>query len=139
MGKVYRIENRSKNGPYRSNRCKNLDVNITERHPSFRGDSLLMTRSKNKPSIFDISVFDERWVHLKEESSRFAFSTIQQLRFWFHNDEELKEMNKHRFQVVIYEVNRSHCVRGRTQCIFNKNHAKKIGTISLLKFLSENT
>ena len=138
MGKVYRIENRFKRGPYVSD-CKGLDTKVTERHPLYLNDSLLMARSKNKPSIFRFSENSRfKMLFLEEKSSIFAFSTISQLRFWFHDDEGLKEMHTHRFRVVIYEVNRNHCVRGRTQCIFNKNHATKIGTISLLKFLSEN-
>jgi hypothetical protein len=133
MGKIYRIENYSKVGPYRTESNGQLDGTITYRHPSYRSDSKLMRRAINKTSIFYVY----HGLELNRDTSRFAFSSIAQLRFWFHNDDDLIHLNKFRFRVVVYEVPTKHCIRGNTQCIYNKQHATKIETISLLKFLSK--
>lgn len=68
---------------------------------------------------------DEDGIMGVEDYHRFGFKSEAQIRAWF--DEEVIYLRyAERAQVRVYEVPDEHVVEGRSQLIFNRNHAKLI-------------
>lgn len=116
MGLVFRIEHKTtKVGPY-IHYVKGLDNTFSKKHPSFREDKLGQKRYK------EIGRYN------------YAFCTMKQLLKWF-DKKEIRLMHKEQFHLVVYSVPTRYCVRGNTQCIFNRSGSTLVKTMCLTSLI----
>ena len=133
MSKFYRIQNKEGQGPY-SSAVSLRDSNINwenyseNKHPAPCSDSLLWQNLKCKLHCGPIGHPDVR-------PFIFGFSSIDQLRAWFFNDEVIKWMVAHGFS--LWE---SGCepVQGNSQAVllkseFDSQSKREVPLLSLLE------
>lgn len=112
--KVFRFEDSSGIGPYRSN-ISSPDIKFDSfRHPLPYEDSKLSSKT------------EEYGIDLKygtlPEFLRFGFSSLDQLRNWFYSNNMLIELHRAGFVLKIYESNAVY--EGWSQCLFDKRPEK---------------
>lgn len=135
MKLFYRIEDVNNIGPYHSNKAdkKIIDVgNCNGRHPLPSDDTPLNNAIRHD---FEENMGDYEMFH--GGTVRYGFNSLEQLRRWFFNDNELKHLDECGFSLSIYKVPSMY--EGHTQCaILAKYHSKKriFNKISLISLLT---
>ena len=133
MRTLYRVENKySKNGPYvyKGRHGWGADINkqFSVAHPYMGDDHKLMEQLQEK----SVGYYQNDWgTHLFPDDTVFAFSSMEQLEKWFCDHEEIDELHKRNFWIAVYEVHEECCAIGDTQCVFDRNMAKRVKIISL--------
>lgn len=134
---VYRIEDESGCGVYRGTRSlynyeKFCEFEKDRVHPMPRKDSKLMASLPKRSR--EIGFFGEESIKsLFLSEFVFGFSSPEQLRAWFYEDEVLVWLGMNGFSLVVYNGYAHH---GNSQSIVKKG-SKKIQKISLADFLAK--
>ncbi len=126
--KFYRLESRKGTGIYRALNGEKQEFLLekygaSSRHPMPGDDDKL---TENAPHLFCFRGF---WTG---EASKyiFGFSSVEQFRSWFYEDEFLKSLRRSRIKLNLYET--SDCFLGYTQMIARKETLEFIGECDIL-------
>lgn len=133
---VYRIEHiENGNGPYNNSKFDMADYHDSMdqiRHPTINNDSLLNYNWRNlRYSRAAHYGWFEDWY--------FAFSSIEQMRAWFYQDEWLELLDDHGFVLREYEVEDMYFLQGNAQCMLKKEKALCFNEERLTKYATPKT
>lgn len=136
---IYRIENEKGEGVYRAEsrsiyfvvnevKADYQDYQNERRHPTPDRDSKLVDSLPRK-AFFGNSKVDPIIDCNYISNFIFGFSSVDQLRMWFFNNNILVGLHNCGFKVVVYKGEVYH---GNTQAVIRKSTRKKVKEISLL-------
>lgn len=112
---VYRVQTENGSGLYQASEYANDYLSdLSGRHPMPYNDSKLMEE-----------LGDEKYV-----GKLFAFSSLEQLKFWIHSREAREAIHADGCKVYVIETDEVWV--GDTQCVFNKWSGTVVDVISLL-------
>lgn len=124
MAKVFRVENEAGKGMYS---IRNADGDS----PDYFWE---MSNNTNHPSPRDDIGLKDLWIKAYNEGTyrewNFGFRDLPQLRNWIYRQEWRDEIVSVGGFISVYEVDDRDYAAGDTQCIFRKEFAKKIDTIT---------
>jgi hypothetical protein len=104
---IYRVEHKeSRKGLYRSSDYAQCELHERTRHPMPYNDSLLNNFWGDLDEDFELEHF------------YFGFTSIEQLKFWIHNDEDRTAIDKEGLVVSVFWAE---VYAGDTQCVYLKS------------------
>jgi hypothetical protein len=116
--RIWRIEAEDGMGPYRGPAKDELTV--MQKAGIYHSTS---TQHPNVQMSFTQRVKDNWYAYM---NYRFGFTSKRQMLRWFE-PHELERLCECGARVMIYEVPDEHVIKGRKQCIFNPDKAKRKG------------
>lgn len=121
MTKVYRVEDQLGYGPYEVECDVSFEMTHDAHHPLPENDAKLS-------SFWRDQLLKGYWHYTKY---RFAFASLEQLKFWIYREDWRKELDENGFRVSVYETDSAKI--GDTQAVFLKSEATLEYTLSLLE------
>lgn len=120
---VYRLETIGGTGVYNTSASMTIDFD-GKRHPMPNDDSLLM-ENLLMHNLDILSGYGNLGVH-------FGFSSIEQLRSWFYNDNWIRDISERDIILSIYEAEEVYL--GNSQMCFNRSTASLKSQNNLIDF-----
>lgn len=118
---VFRVENDNHNGPY-----KDISVARTfnrDKNPNAESDSAL-------DLVYNMN--SSKTSYAKEY--KFGFNSLDNLKSWFHNENDISKMEDSGFKISAYEVPINHTLSSDHQTIYRYKSAKLIKKVELNNF-----
>ena len=124
---VFRVEDEEGHGPYIISKQKSIGYNKTNAYIMQADDPYAFADTDRRPAPPYDGLRDGAF----DSEHRFGFESVHHLRIWF-NKKERKALSKVGCDVYVYRVKPGkHLRKGRSQIVFKKRYAERIGKIAL--------
>ena len=139
--KIFRLEDQFGDGIYRSTDPRLDDVtshiehsNVT--HPLPHEDRLLLTNAKLKNIISHVQHPTKLGWLLHNGGYFYGFSSEEQFRSWFPDDQYLEYLHNNGCKLCIYHINPRDAINGDTQVAFKLEKNRQVEYHSIAKYLT---
>ena len=118
---VLRLENEYGQGIYTSGLATQICYEMDD--PDLAHD----TFGPHPTPSYDSRLIAEGYNKLVHVHYLFAFTSFEQYRAWFFNDEFLNHLGEHNISLALYEVEHLDMIIGNAQCVFDPGSAMPVG------------